>query len=233
MGVVAKFVDGEGDDCVWNMERYVGIPIGSELKKAAESEENSDGVVEADDGVALVVKMEPVQQILFLLVFLWQFFLEGSRVRRSVEGDTLKEEIQYVNMKALLKGYQWVHSCKDGTDVSVGALVGVSIGVFVIVDDFVVGVGVYGSRIDILAFIKRDLIDLMAVMTVDWMAEMKAVMKVDWMADLWAAMLAMMIIDSMVDLIADLLVDSTADLLDVMMVDSMGMMMAVMMVDLI
>ena len=91
MGVVTEFIYSEGDDRVWNMERYVGIAIDSTSSRAAGNEENSDGVVEADDGVALVVKMEPVQQILFLLVFLWQFFLERSRVRRSVEGDTLKE----------------------------------------------------------------------------------------------------------------------------------------------
>ena len=35
------------------MERDVGIPIGSKLKKAAGSEENSDGVVKGtDDGGA-------------------------------------------------------------------------------------------------------------------------------------------------------------------------------------
>ena len=53
MGVVTEFIYSEGDDRVWNMERYVGIPIGSELKKAAESEKNIDSVVEGtDDGGA-------------------------------------------------------------------------------------------------------------------------------------------------------------------------------------
>ena len=61
------------------MERDVGIPIGSKLKKAAGSEENSDGVVKGtDDGGAQVVNLEPEQPIAFLSVFLMQFCLEGS-----------------------------------------------------------------------------------------------------------------------------------------------------------